>query len=535
MKSFLTALLLAPLALHHPAALAASKPNIIFILADDLGIGNVSCYGSDNYRTPHIDKLAATGTRFTQSFTGALCGPSRALIMTGRYAFRNGSSNQDACMVMPKQELQLGRVFKAAGYTTAAIGKWGQLPGDPDEAGFDDYLRFNGSGLYWNQKTKKSEGYRLNGKEMKLGAQEYMPDLMHDRVLAFLRANQSKPFFLYYSMVHVHGDIQPTPDSAPDSKDLFGDNIRYMDKLVGKLVAELEALRLRDNTLLIFMGDNGTGKGQDKLSTIGGRNLSGVKGSMLECGGLVPTIANWPGKTPAGKVSADLIDSTDFIPTFAELAGGKLPAGTIFDGRSFAPQLLGQSGPKREWIYNQLAAMWYVREAGWKLNEKGELYDMSGAPFTERLVAASADTEVSKAARIRLAAVLTKLNPAGGIPDSGDGSGRHASKAEKRKTKVEVPAKAAPSAPPAPPAPASVPAPVVKPAVAPDPAVAERAAKFDKLDREKAGKLTREQYTTRQSDPAAAAIRFDRMDTNLDGVVTREEYINNGGKSAKSK
>jgi arylsulfatase A-like enzyme len=124
---------------------AADKPNVIFILADDFGIGNVGCYGSDHYKTPQLDKLAAEGTRFTQCFTAALCGPSRAMIMTGRYAFRNGSSNQDACMVMPNKELQLARVFKSAGYDTSFIGKWGQLPGDPDEAGFDDYLRFNGS------------------------------------------------------------------------------------------------------------------------------------------------------------------------------------------------------------------------------------------------------------------------------------------------------------------------------------------------------------------------------------------------------
>jgi arylsulfatase A len=416
-----------------------ARPNIVFILADDLGIGNLSCYGSDNYKSPHIDKLATTGTRFTQSFTGALCGPSRALIMTGRYAFRNGSSNQDACMVMPNSELQLGRVFKSAGYATSFIGKWGQLPGDPDAAGFDDYLRFKGSGVYWNKPDARPEAYRVNGKELKLGTKEYMPDLMHSRVATFLRANQTKPFFLYYSMVHVHGDIQPTPDSAPDSKDLFGDNIRYMDKLVGKLVAELEALKLRDNTLIIFMGDNGTGKGQNARSTIGGRNLSGMKGSMLECGGLVPTIANWPGKVPSGKVSADLIDSTDWLPTFAELSGGRLPAKTIFDGRSLARQLLGQSGTKREWIYNQLAAMWYVREAGWKLNEKGELYDMSGAPFTETLVPSSADTETSKAARARLTAVLAKLNPAGGIPDSGDGTGRHANKEKKKKAPAPQP------------------------------------------------------------------------------------------------
>jgi arylsulfatase A len=411
---------------------AADKPNVIFILADDLGIGNVSCYGSDKYKTNNIDKLASGGTRFTQAFTAALCGPSRALIMTGRYAFRNGSTNQDACMKMPIAELRLAQTFKAAGYATSAIGKWGQLPGEPNEAGFDDYLRFNGSGFYWNKNKSKGGAYRANGKELKLGEKEYMPDLMHNQAVSFIKKNQTKPFFLYYSMVHVHGDIQPTPDSAADSKDLYSDNILYMDKLVGKLVAELDTLKLRENTLIIFMGDNGTTKGQDKLSTIGGRNVSGVKGTMLECGGLVPMIANWPGKTPAGKVSANLVDSTDFLPTFADLIGTKLPENVIFDGNSLAPQLRGEEGKKRQFVYNQLASMWYVRNAGWKLNQLGELYDMSGAPFTEKLVTVDNQDTNAKAARTTLASALAQLNPAGGILDTGDGTGRHASKAAKK-------------------------------------------------------------------------------------------------------
>jgi arylsulfatase A len=425
---FLIALLISPFAMLQ----AADKPNVIFILADDLGIGNVSCYGSDKYKTNNIDKLASGGTRFTQAFTAALCGPSRALIMTGRYAFRNGSTNQDACMKMPIAELRLAQTFKAAGYATSAIGKWGQLPGEPNEAGFDDYLRFNGSGFYWNKNKSKGGAYRANGKELKLGEKEYMPDLMHNQAVSFIKKNQTKPFFLYYSMVHVHGDIQPTPDSAADSKDLYSDNILYMDKLVGKLVAELDSLKLRENTLIIFMGDNGTAKGQDKLSTIGGRNVSGVKGTMLECGGLVPMIANWPGKTPAGKVSANLVDSTDFLPTFADLIGTKLPENVIFDGNSLAPQLRGEEGKKRQFVYNQLASMWYVRNAGWKLNQLGELYDMSGAPFTEKLVTVDNQDTNAKAARTTLASALAQLNPAGGILDTGDGTGRHASKAAKK-------------------------------------------------------------------------------------------------------
>ena len=493
--------------------LAADKANVIFILADDLGIGNLSCYGSDNYKTPHIDKLAAEGTRFTQCFTAALCGPSRAMIMTGRYAFRNGSSNQDACMVMQNKELQLGRVFKSAGYKTTSIGKWGQLPGDPDESGFDDYLRFNGSGVYRNKKEGKFEEYLVNGRELKLGNDEYMPDLMHENMMKFITKHKASPFFVYYPMSSVHGDLLPTPDSASGSTDLMADNIAYMDKLVGKLITELEALKLRENTLIIFMGDNGTGKGQSERATIAGKVLSGMKGTMLECGGLVPMIANWPGKTPAGKVSADLIDSTDFLATFAELSGGSLPKETIFDGHSIAQQLQGQPGTPREWVYNQLAAMWYVRDAKWKLNEKGELFDMSDAPFTEKLITGDHPT------RTKLAAVLAKLNPAGGIPDSGDGTGRHANKKKKENEskKPEMKPKAT----------------VTPPTTAMSTEEQERAGKFDKLDKDKAGKLTRDYYTTHQSDPAAAGERFDKYDADKDGFVSREEYIFKGKKAKK--
>jgi arylsulfatase A len=330
------------------ATAAARKPNLIFILADDLGIGNVSCYGADHFKTPNIDALAKGGIRYTHAFTAPLCGPSRALILTGRYAFRTGAVNQDQTGLMkPGEETFMPKVLKPAGYVTAAIGKWGQLPLGSAEFGFDDYLRFRGSGAYWGTKDQGTP-YVLNGKHKILGEKEYLPDLMHQRLIEFLTKHGNDPFYIYYSLSHVHAPILPTPDSAPDSEDLFGDNVAYMDKLVGKLVAELERLKLRENTLIIFFGDNGTGKAWADRSTIGGRRLSGEKGSMLEGGGLVPLIANWPGTTPAGKVSPDLVDASDFFPTFAELAGVKLPDKAILDGRSLAAQLRGQKGQPRQ-------------------------------------------------------------------------------------------------------------------------------------------------------------------------------------------
>ena len=412
--------------------LPEKKPNIIFILADDLGINGVGCYGADKYKTPNIDQLATGGTRFTNAYTAPLCGPSRSLILTGRYAFRTGATNQDATGLMkPSVETMMPKVLKPAGYVTASIGKWGQLPLGPAEFGFDEYLKFNGSGAYWNTQDKAKK-YLVNGKSKPLGDKEYLPDVMHDFVVDFVTRHRSRPFYVYYSMSHVHAEILPTPDSAPDSKDHYADNIAYMDKLVGKLVAELERLKLRDNTLLVFVGDNGTGEGHAQASTISGRVLSGSKGSMLEGGAQVPLIVNWPSKTPANKVSRDLVDSTDFFPTFAEVAGAKLPAKTVIDGHSIAARLQGKKGQPREWIFIQLARQWYVRDSGWKLNQAGELFDMSKSPFEEPMVAADTKNPTAIAARKRLQAALDKLNPAGGILDEGDGTGRHANRANKK-------------------------------------------------------------------------------------------------------
>ena len=506
---------------------APAKPNIIFILADDLGIGNVSCYGADNYKTPNVDRLAAGGTRFTHFYTAPLCGPSRALIMTGRYAFRTGATNQDATGRMKSEaEAFMPTYLKSAGYVTSCIGKWGQLPLGPGEFGFDDWMKFRGSGVYWSTQ-KRPEKYWVNGEERVLRDGEYMPELMHAHLVEFITKHRDDPFYIYYSMSHVHGELMRTPDSAAEPADLMADNVAYVDKLVGKLVAKLEELKLRERTLLVFMGDNGTGAKWADKSTIGGRRLSGQKGSMLECGALVPFIVNWPGVTPSGKVCADFADATDLVPTFAEITGAILPKDKLLDGRSLAPQMRGEPGKPRDHVFMELAREWWVRSDGWKLNQRGELFDMSSAPFEERLVAANADTDASKAARATLTAALAKLNPAGGILDDGDGSGRHADKTKKEKKKSKTPETTAQpekitvTNPPSPLAPI-------------DAYIAERTAKFDRLDKDKRGTLTLEEYVSRQSDPEGARKRFEKLDANHDGVLTREEYIANGAKKPKA-
>jgi arylsulfatase A len=408
------------------------KPNIIFILADDLGIGNISCYGSDQFKTPNIDKLASTGMRFTHGYTAPLCGPSRALILTGRQPFRTGTTNQDRVgKLEPSKEICLPSVLKTAGYTSLMVGKWSQFPLQPSDFGFDQYMRFQASGKYWNtQPANKS--YTKNGEIVPLLDGEYLPDLMHNQVVDFISKNKNKPFFAYYSMSHIHGEILPTPDSKPDSKDLYTDNINYMDKLVGKLVKALDSLKMRQNTIIVFVGDNGTAAEGASRATVQGKKLSGKKGDMLECGSLVPWIVNWKGGGQSGKVINDLVDATDWMPTFAALTGAKLPENVILDGKSFAPQLKGEKGTPREWIFMELGNQWYVREEKWKLNRANELFDMRNAPFEEILIPADSKDEMAVSARQRLSGVLKSINPEGGIMDDADGSGRHKSNVDKK-------------------------------------------------------------------------------------------------------
>jgi arylsulfatase A len=436
--SFLPTLFLVLAALTGPVARSTAipaKPNIIFILGDDVGIGDVACSGSDHFKTPNIDALAQTGLRFANAYAEPLCGPSRATILTGRYVFRTGATNQDATgRFSSTVETMTPKVLKAAGYASTMIGKWGQLPLGPKDFGFDDYLKFKGSGVYWNTQ-KKGKEYEVNGETKPLLDKQYLPDVMHQHLVEFITQHHDDPFYIYYSMSHIHSEILPTPDSTPDSKDLYADNIAYMDKLVGKLVDELEKQHLREKTLIVYFGDNGTAGKHAETSTIGGRRVQGSKGTMFEGGSRVPMVANWPGVIAPGKVTQDLMDSSDFHTTFAELAGVALPEKTVVDGRSFLPALKGEKGHARDWVFIELARQWYVLEPGWKLNQAGELFDMSDAPFAEKPVPIDTKDPAAQAALARMKTVLAGLNPAGGILDEGDGTGRHANKKDKKDKK----------------------------------------------------------------------------------------------------
>src|SRR3954465_4454973 len=400
-------LLLACTLIAGPASAAdsAPHPNIIFIDSDDVGLGDIHFTGGP-FNTPNIDKLAPGGLHFTYCYAAPLCGVSRCESLTGRYPFRTGLiSNQSHKAVDPPKEIMIPTVLKKAGYVTGSVGKWGQIQLGPKEWGFNEWFVFPGSGRYWSEQNIT---FNDNGNSHELKEGEYIPDLMHKWAVNFIDKHKDQPFFLYYPMSHIHGPILRTPDSKPgaDKDQLYADNVEYMDKLVGKLMKELDRQHLREKTVVVFTGDNGTARFGVEKATVNGKAISGHKATMLEGGSRVPLAVNWPGHTPAGKVNNDLIDFSDFFATFAELAGAELPKGVKLDSHSFAPQIEGKKGSPREWVYVELNGKSYVRDARFKLTAAGELFDLSAAPFKETPVAKDSTDSDAVAARKTLQDVL---------------------------------------------------------------------------------------------------------------------------------
>ena len=215
------------------AEASAKKPNIVLILSDDYGIDGVGCYGSDRFKnlTPNIDALAKTGIRFDFGYCAPLCGPTRCLLNTGRYAFRtggltNGSWGANGLGAKSPDEFPIAKMLKQAGYATCSAGKWRQVGETPGEWGYDEWITDpTAGGWYWKNT------YTKNGKEVTEDKEVYCPDVCHDFAMDFMKRHKDGPFFLYYPTHLVHGPILKTPDSKPDSKDLYADNVAYLDKL----------------------------------------------------------------------------------------------------------------------------------------------------------------------------------------------------------------------------------------------------------------------------------------------------------------
>lgn len=333
----------------------ASRPNLIVILADDLGYECVGANGGTSYKTPVLDGLAATGVRFERCYAQPLCTPTRVQLMTGIYNVRNYIHFGN----MDPQQTTFANLLGNAGYATCITGKW-QLGKDanlPKRFGFDE-------ACLWQHMRRPpryaNPGLEINGKAVDYSNGEYGPDLVNAYALDFITRHRQQPFFLYYPMILTHGPFQPTPDSPDwdpkavgekvnDKKEHFADMVAYMDKLIGKLVSHLEKLGLRDNTLILFLGDNGTGR--EIVSQMGGRPVHGGKGQCNETGMHVPLVAHWPRAAPAGKVCGDLVDTTDFLPTVCAAAGVAVPPDLKIDGRSFLPQIRGEKANPRPWVY----------------------------------------------------------------------------------------------------------------------------------------------------------------------------------------
>lgn len=434
--------LLLILCLFARAAAGAPKPpNIVFILADDLGIDGFGCYGSDRFKdqTPNVDALAATGLRFDFCYSMPTCNPSRCALMTGRYEFHTGNAPSF------KEESSMAKMLKQAGYATGMAGKWRQMRDTPGDWGFDEFLTDpSPSGYYWET------DYTKNGAPLDARAGTYGPDLCRDFATDFFQRHREQPFFFYYPTHLVHNPIVRTPQSPDTSKDqdaLFADNVAYLDRQVGELVGALDRLGLREQTVIVFASDNGTAKYGIEHAFIRGRHIYGMKETMFEGGSRVPLVVNWKGTVAAGRTSDNLIDFTDMLPTFAELVGAPLPASPALDGRSFAPQIRGERGNPRQWVYVQhnTAHEWYALEHGWKLTQAGDLFDMSDAPFAEKLVSPGEPNEVALAARGRLQTALDRLNPAAGKLAPVKNTTGLSKKAKKKKKKA-----AAAKEPPAP-------------------------------------------------------------------------------------
>jgi arylsulfatase A len=386
----------APGCLTAKKAKDASRPNIILIMADDLGYECIGANGGTSYKTPVLDKMAEEGIRFEHCYSQPLCTPSRVQIMTGIYNVRNYVKFG----LLDRKQMTFGHLLKKNGYGTCVAGKW-QLGKQEDSV---QHFGFDESCLWQHTRGRMDEeGHdtrypnprlEINGKEVNYTKGEYGPDVVSDFICDFIERHKAKPFFAYYPMILTHCPFVPTPDS-PDwdsanrgSKDYkgkakyFGDMVSYMDKMIGKITARLDQLGLREKTLILFTGDNGTDK--PVVSVMNGQKFKGGKGQTTDAGTRVPLIVSWPGVIDQGQVCRDLIDFSDFLPTICEAAGATVPEALNIDGRSFLPQLKGRKGNPREWIYcwysrggNDRQAKVFARNERYKLYRDGKLYDIS--------------------------------------------------------------------------------------------------------------------------------------------------------------
>ena len=428
------------------------RPNIILIMSDDLGYEAIGADGGSSYKTPVLDGMASNGIRFDNAHVQPLCTPTRVQLMTGKYNFRN----YIGFGLLAPDEVTFGHIFSDAGYKTLISGKWQLYSYNPPEewpearnkgqriedAGFDEYC-------VWHAHHTEEKGSRYKdpiiyekGEYLQDTAGKYGDDIFADRIMDFVERNKDEDFFVYFPMALTHGPFEPTPDSPefddfePMSNKTLGgktwdeiqegggdahtryyqDMVEYHDKIIGRINDKLDDLGIREDTLVIYVGDNGSPQEVCSLVHDHGE-VCGGKGLTNDRGTHVPLIAEWPGTIGANTIEKGLVDSSDFLPTIMDIAGIDAPSGYEMDGRSFLPQLKGEEGNPRDWVYFHFEPMSprvfrkarFIRDMRWKLYDDGQLYDLNEDPDEDYPIQSIADGPDQAEARGRLEPVFAQM------------------------------------------------------------------------------------------------------------------------------
>ena len=436
----------------------SKQPNIVLIMSDDLGYEVVGANGGTSYKTPYIDALAGKGMRFENAHVMPLCTPTRLSLMTGKYNFRN----YIGFGLIKPNEVTFGHLLTDAGYSTCIAGKWqlfsyNPLDQNPEERSTGQKIEDSGFEEFcvWHPHHTEEKGSRYknpviyeNGAFRSDTDGKYGEDIFCDYIIDFIERKKDgdKPFFAYWPMAATHKPHEPTPDSPEwdtfdppsnlsvgaktwaeledgsweDDPKFYRDMVEYHDKVVGRLMTYLEDQGLEKDTLVIYLGDNGSP--DDVCSMMHEHNeICGGKGKTNDRGTHVPLVCSMPGTIPSATVQTDLIEATDFLPTIFEAAGLDFPEGYIIDGRSFYSQLKGEKGHPRDWMFFHFEPMnrrhgpgdqkkiRFLRDQKWKLYETGELHDLQSDPDEDVPIYEIEDSETQSAARKRLQPIFSQM------------------------------------------------------------------------------------------------------------------------------
>lgn len=420
LSAFVTALLLA-------LAPAGARPNLVVVLADDLGTDWLGCYGSE-HPTPNLDRLAAGGVRFATAWTSPICTPSRVMLFTGQYPGRTGWTEHydvprwGGAGFIPGKFAAWPRLLRDAGYATAIVGKWqvNDLRLESDvlaRHGFDRHCVWPGveagnppsERRYW-------DAYLQTDGRRHVHRDAYGPDVMQAYALAFIRENRARPFLLYYATIAVHAPneaIPPDRANPPQGEPaLYRRSVTYLDTQVGELLDTLDRLKLTEKTVIVFAGDNGSSTG----GRAHGRAIPAGKGRTVERGVHVPFIVRAPMLGGGGRTTEALTDFTDVFPSLLELAEVRAPAGSVIDGRSWVPLLRGDPGyVPRPWIFAQRDTDRTVRDDRFKLDSDGRFFDIAADPDQLAPISPERDA-LAAAAHARLAAALAAVPATSATP-----------------------------------------------------------------------------------------------------------------------